>query len=573
MSETKALHFWTTGEAYMGLVDDLFRSGEFHKVEQLLLGLPEDKIKQAFEYKLVMTGSTKDGGELECGFLAVSPENYPITLYFALSTYLDTLSRKTHYTHENNFFKVYNIYDIKKKYIGDKDLNTFFKYINIETFFSVCWKQILWENGFGVTTLYDAIYNEGQKNISGVLLPSGVFIQCGYQQHSELFPYLQHLNLVQGDRFNGDGIAISSNMLSGQIAFVLESSSYTFGEYTLTTQQFEELWKVREFKITHYSSNSSTSLNEQLLSFYVHHSNLGNKHANLKFLQKYFPEIKLPKFSEKYEDIGSEKAFLRTSPLKSIPGLLTSIVVNNIEESKKAEVEIITTFEKFKDIKRGNKLYYFYQEFIEGKNGVINCTEKLMDEYPRTKMSPEFILRAKYDIEIACSDEQGKVVMGYVTNSELSPEVTHTLRNIIRPIAAIFDTNVQMEFVVTPDDVVYIVQMRLLNNNPKTVCDAPANYLEGAVVHGISFSNPSTYSTPEILGSNILIVDSDCESERLIGKEALIVKQNIAFSHILALSKALNIPSIFATGEVVLDPERKYTINTDYRTGYIKEVL
>jgi hypothetical protein len=46
-------------------------------------------------------------------------------------------------------------------------------------------------------------------------------------------------------------------------------------------------------------------------------------------------------------------------------------------------------------------------------------------------------------------------------------------------------------------------------------------------------------------------VEQDC-SEMLISKKALIVENHTNFSHILALSKALNIPSIYGTGKIIL---------------------
>jgi hypothetical protein len=51
---------------------------------------------------------------------------------------------------------------------------------------------------------------------------------------------------------------------------------------------------------------------------------------------------------------------------------------------------------------------------------------------------------------------------------------------------------------------------------------------------------------------DILIVEQDCSSEMLISKKALIVENHTNFSHILALSKALNIPSIYGTGKIIL---------------------
>lgn len=54
-----------------------------------------------------------------------------------------------------------------------------------------------------------------------------------------------------------------------------------------------------------------------------------------------------------------------------------------------------------------------------------------------------------------------------------------------------------------------------------------------------------------------MIVDSDGVSELLIGKKALIVQGDVEFSHLLALSKALKIPSMYSTGKVDLSKYSK----------------
>jgi hypothetical protein len=46
-------------------------------------------------------------------------------------------------------------------------------------------------------------------------------------------------------------------------------------------------------------------------------------------------------------------------------------------------------------------------------------------------------------------------------------------------------------------------------------------------------------------------VEQDCSSEMLISKKALIVENHTNFSH-MSLSKALNIPSIYGTGKIIL---------------------
>jgi hypothetical protein len=48
---------------------------------------------------------------------------------------------------------------------------------------------------------------------------------------------------------------------------------------------------------------------------------------------------------------------------------------------------------------------------------------------------------------------------------------------------------------------------------------------------------------------DILIVEQDCSSEMLISKKALIVENHTNF---VILAKALNIPSIYRTGKIIL---------------------
>lgn len=109
------------------------------------------------------------------------------------------------------------------------------------------------------------------------------------------------------------------------------------------------------------------------------------------------------------------------------------------------------------------------------------------------------------------------------------------------------------------DDTVWIVQLRILENNAEET--VILNKPEETLIIGKTFSK----GIIEVDTDKILILDSDGDSELLLGKEALIVKEDVEFSHILALSKALRIPSIFATGDFEL-PEGKVRF-----TAYNKE--
>jgi hypothetical protein len=52
-----------------------------------------------------------------------------------------------------------------------------------------CWKEIVNPVGYEVT-LIEAV-EASDNSISGMLLATGEFVQCGYQSHMALFPLLK----------------------------------------------------------------------------------------------------------------------------------------------------------------------------------------------------------------------------------------------------------------------------------------------------------------------------------------------------------------------------------------------
>jgi hypothetical protein len=52
-----------------------------------------------------------------------------------------------------------------------------------------CWKEIVNLAGYEVTTLIAV--EASDNSISGMLLATGEFVQCGYQSHMALFPLLK----------------------------------------------------------------------------------------------------------------------------------------------------------------------------------------------------------------------------------------------------------------------------------------------------------------------------------------------------------------------------------------------
>jgi hypothetical protein len=58
-------------------------------------------------------------------------------------------------------------------------------------------------------------------------------------------------------------------LLTGSMAYCLQSQSFSEEKYLLTNSQVAELWKIREHKFKHYSNtNRNESVTAQLLGYF-----------------------------------------------------------------------------------------------------------------------------------------------------------------------------------------------------------------------------------------------------------------------------------------------------------------
>ena len=558
------LHFWTTGEGYTGLLMDFFSSGEFEKFEQLLGdgNLDRKQKRLAFRHQMVLQGDTRTDEGLTCKFLPDEPENFNETLYWAIRTAIVAANKRVDRWNE----KTLEIRDIAK--YGDKNMVTLLEYFTVEEIYGRCYKHILREEGYTLTTLYDAM-TENDRTISGLLLKNGEFAQCGYQDHISLWPVLCQLGLVEGDdRLDCDALSVSSNMLCGTAAFGLESLNFDLNErYQLSDEQMYEVWRLRDHHLQHYTANEKRAVSEGIRELFCYKQGMGAKYGNIMFMKQYFPHIKTCEVSKEFrEDWASN--FVRTSPKYSIPGLLNSIKASNVEEANNAVLKIQADFDKHKEVRGRNKIHWFYQEYLEGENGVLNCikTKEVSRGYAR-----QYAELMEYDIRIACSPVQGDIVGGKKSSFEISLDDQSTLRKIARELATTFEEDIQLEFVRVAEGDIRIVQFRTLKSSPQVNFEPQETELEKAIVIGKTFCKPYyTACGNEISTNDILIVEEDCESEALLGKKALIVENDTNFSHILALSKALNIPSLYGTGKVDLPADKQVWFSTEYGTGYVK---
>jgi hypothetical protein len=103
-----------------------------------------------------------------------------------------------------------------------------------------------------------------------MLLATGEFVQCGYQSHMALFPLLKTARVASGENsLSSDALSVSSNLLTGSMAYCLQSQSFSEEKYLLTNSQVAELWKIREHKFKHYSNtNRNESVTAQLLGYF-----------------------------------------------------------------------------------------------------------------------------------------------------------------------------------------------------------------------------------------------------------------------------------------------------------------
>jgi hypothetical protein len=536
-TQVQTLHFYTVGEDFTQLLRNFIEEGRVATVYEILQdgGLPNRLMQDFFDGKYKFTGTTQNGGDLsvikdESGdFNGGLEQCLRSLLYdFDLEQHQVVYMLENFKDHKNIYAlsRIYKLEDLKKKY-GTDNLNSF-TISKIE------------DVGFGVYT-FNRLENAGNFH-DGVLLPTGDLIVCGYQEHNQLYPLLQELGLIKSSCWTDcdETIHISSGQISGSLAYHVESPYRSGLDENLTELQLQALFKLKRNLSSAYGGHDTVS--KMLLGYTEHQENHGGKWNNLSFLNKYYQTdlFKLPRFSK--EPISEVKNCLRTSPKHSLPGLLESKF--NLTENSVKELE--ETFEKFKDVRPGNQLHYFYQEYLEGPNGVFH--------YDRD------------GFRCSVSENQGDVVQGKTGNYQLSKEELNKLEAVGKELYEDLDKPIQVEFVLS-DNEVYVVQLRLLRNNAERT----------VVVHTPedTFLTGKTFSQGVLENVNveeILVLDSDGDSELLLGKKALIVKNEVEFSHILALSKALRIPSIFATGDFELPKTGEVKFYAYGPTGWVTKI-
>lgn len=525
----ETLHFYTIGTQFTSMINDFIEEGSFYQAYEILKdgGMPESMIKEFFEGKWKFEGDTREGDHS----LSVVPDNNLREEEFWVTAVCTMFQFNAEAYNLARF--LYHPERCEKESFR-KNVEALLKVYSIDEIITKVYRGILRREGWEVYTECPL-----ERVNGGVILKDGTLVVCEYLEHNSLYDYLGGLGVVDSTRWTDDqeSLHISSGQISGYAAHILESN---FRDEVMPFAQLKMLFNLKSHNFSFYGWRDSTVI-ERVLKYYSREQNMGAKFGNLKFLETFYPEYKLPKFSkEKLSD--NIKQCLRTSPKKSLAGLLNS----KFDINENSLNEMLEDWEKYKDVIDKNEFHYFYQEFIEGKNGVSLYESKGCFDYEMSK-------------------NRGDIVSGKKGVEILSPDNYDKLRKLSSELFLYTEKPIQLEFVVDENNVLYIVQLRLIENFKKEKTVRIATPKE-AICRGNSFS----IGKVECDADEVLIVDSEADSDMLLGKKALIVRENPKFSHILALSSCLRIPSM--SGVRIDKLEGRVIIDTNREEGYILKV-
>lgn len=527
----ETLKFWTTGEDMTNLIRDFVSEGSFYQAYNILKdgGMDKRMIREFIEGKWKLEGDTRKERDL-----SVVKDRQSISDYHFFTAIKTNLAHSEYSISElKRLFNRLDNEDVEKF----KNIRALLEMYSQEEILGKIWRYALEELNYEV---FDRAPQH--KSSDGVILRTGEWVESGFQGHWELYSYLYGLGLASDPDWTDDTwtIHVSSGQLSGALGHELPlSKKYGTGEGTVTMAQMKMLFLMRDHISGGYGFGDNDLLPMMRDSYVDFHEN-GSKYANLMFLKDFYPDVKLPAISR--EPILDRAQCIRTSPLHSIPGLLNSIF--DVTENSINELEL--EWEKYKNVRERNTFGYFYQEYIEGKNGVSMYEGDTLE----------------YEV----SDNRGDIVQGVKGKVEISADSESRLRRLSADLHKYFKKPVQLEFVETEEGVLYVVQFRLIPNAPKRDFFAQSRKEEDVILTAHSFSAGYVTVCPE----DILIVDSEADSTALLGKKALLVRECPKFSHILALSTALGIPSMYGVGDIEITEE--VVINTQTKTAYVQKV-
>jgi phosphohistidine swiveling domain-containing protein len=551
----ETLHFWTTGEDLTHMIRDFFYEGNYAKAEAILIdgGLPESIIRLFFMNGYKLEGDSRDGSLSLVKDIPYTEDEFHEVIRTGVQTLMSSskieelpvIEREWGYDEDRNCYTHIKIETsktykptISNYFTGDyinEDFEVLHKYFPFHMIKNIIQERVINENGYAVIPkIKDSMF-------SGVILNDGTIVECEAAGHRDLLPVLRRLGLVRYEHDpagKANHLKVTCGQLYEDVAYSLIRDFEDDDYFTGSQAQLDVLMA----NIEHISfGGSSKRVMKSIIEYTVTTEAHGGKWDMLRFIQKYFPHIKTVQISK--EPIEGVKNCIRTSPKYSIAGVLTSIfdVQPDSVDKMKAEWEekknLVGRPDRWDSDKfhYDNELFWFYQKFEEGVNGVAHY---IHDEFT-----------------YKCSENQGDIVQGKEGTVRLPKEHEDYLREFMKFIADNSRYKVQVEFVFNGDEVI-IAQLRLLQESNVYSC----SYIDEdrVIAEGKSFYQGTTDT---LTVDDVLIVDRDSDSLDLIGKKALIVREDVEFSHLLAMSQNQKIPSIYGMKSDFELPE-KFVLNT-----------
>ncbi|WIC41370.1 hypothetical protein MA9V1_106 [Chryseobacterium phage MA9V-1] len=581
-------NFNITGDYLENFMKDCFKSGSFKTFYELCQdnGFNETTTKHCFTLAFTMTGESRED-TLAIDINVEQPEDYAETLWIGLKSSIPL--EYAEFKHELAWHRLFE---------SDESMDLYFRrhpgalgnicklvqYVSRETIVSLLRNKFFEEEGYEVTTLAKEIMSGRSYGVNGVIAQDGTFLACGFQDHINMLPVAKSLGLVETDDVmagrESNAIHISSNSYSGGASHYFSSPEYYdyYDDRKISNAQIETVWNsVDELNRFYLNNSGLVTVGDSCMKLYAGNANSGAKFGNLEFLKHIVKleerfDIKLPSYANVLTDelANAEAIIVRTSPKKSMPGLLESIVIvePTLNKIGKACEQIEADFDKHNSNGR-NKIHFMFQEFIEGINGVAHI------DYCQAAETGDYRHQG-VNFRYAASEKQGDVVNGVKSSTAISYENAVKLEKFMKFMATRMFAKIQVEFVEDNAGQLYVLQIRTFLS--EKVSNASKELYDSYAIHGKTFCQGNAYKDEQVIAiSDVLVVNSEATSEQLKDKKCLVVLEDTDFSHILALSYAFNIPAIYAIQEKdmfnkKLSENRYIVVNTRYQEGLINFV-
>lgn len=520
----KTLSFYTTGKDMTNLIYGFLNEGAFDTFFKIMddCGIDDTYIKLFFKGCIELDGDTRKDGL----FLSAPEKPHKVDMKTAIITWLK---------HSDEYKKDREI-DFNPVYISDfKPIHNRLKSLLGDDYIPRTFDKRQYH-------LFDIIgYNvlekmpKEKKTINGIIIEDGTFIECAAYRHRSLEEQLTKMGYDEKYFLN-----ISYNNIYGSLINELDYDSKKYDHQKIVAQ-FKTLKKFPIIRSKYTQDSAYKILNR----YFIKHYDNGGKYGSLKFINEIYG-FRTPKISKHY---FNGAGFVRSSPKKSLPGLLESYMVKDEKQAGVIVKKMKSDYQHFSDLVGGNSFHYFFQEFIEGQTGVAHYT-----------VDGEF--------SYALSSKNYDIVNGKSGGEKLEAIKEKELELMLKELYIYFgfDYDIQIEFCLNEKKELVVLQFRTFEVKKEKI---KIPEIKGKTVcEGTSFQQGIVEL---IYGSEILTVTDDAEPSALVGKKALIVTGDGQYSHVLSLSRMLNIPSIYNTGSVNVDDKGTYSlISTKEKCQLIK---